>query len=100
MNIQRAIIGGLKMLEQHVRGNRKSSDFSNLTLVASPAQLNRMTTEEFYASALIAALPHAQTEAEPAGEHERMVTEIAHQYADALTRVFEQNRRNYRPKGG
>lgn len=61
-----------------------------------------MTTEEFYASALIAALPYAQT-VNPAsrsltsvpGECEKTVAENAHQYAAALTAVFEQNRRSY-----
>jgi len=65
------------MLEQHVRGNRKSSDFSNFFIGC----ISSTTKPYDYASALIAALPHAQTEAEPAGEHERMVAEIAHQYA-------------------
>jgi hypothetical protein len=56
-----------------------------------------MTTEEFYAHALVAALPVA-VEKSPfdARAGKSKVTEFAHEYAALLTQTFKRNRETYR----
>jgi hypothetical protein len=55
-----------------------------------------MTTEEFYAQALLAALPVA-VEKSPfdARTGKSKVTEFAHEYAALLTDTFQRNRKTY-----
>jgi hypothetical protein len=51
-----------------------------------------MTTEEFYARALLAALPIADAASKPS---QSTTSTLAHDYAAALTHVFKRNRKTF-----
>jgi hypothetical protein len=52
-----------------------------------------MTTQEFYAHALLAALPIA-IERQPHDKKSEAIS-FAHEYADLLTQTFKSNRKTY-----
>jgi hypothetical protein len=53
-----------------------------------------MTTEEFYAQALIAAFPVAVGKS-PSRFGKDQITELADEYASLLTQTFKMNRKTY-----